>query len=88
MWTQKCKYPTLKETVQAVDTYILYPYLRFFADIRKGKGQTNKFSKVTKYTWTNTEQRTAIVYYSQLLMFVKFGFLRISLISDPLIDES
>lgn len=37
----------LKETVQAVDTYTLYPYLRFVADCRKGKGQTNKFTKVT-----------------------------------------
>lgn len=37
----------LKETVQAVDTYTMYPYLRFVADYRKGKGQTNKFSKVT-----------------------------------------
>lgn len=79
---------TLKETVQAVDTYTLYPYLRFFADSRKGKGQTNKFSKVTKYRWTNTYQWTATYKYSQPLIFVKFGFHRISLISDPLIDES
>lgn len=79
---------TLKETVQAVDTYTLYPYLRFFADSRKGKGQANKFSNVTKYTWTNKHQRTATFNYSQPLIVVKFGFHRVSLISDPLIDGS